>query len=147
MIYVKADIDEATSLKYTGILSLRAIFFPLEHALMKKYYYDYYILPENILFLMGLFQAILLIIFTLILYYTKVLNDELNFDTWKIIMSIVYILISFIKQYITVKIVYLFSVQLVSFLIISTAIAGTIKDFIGFVLSENKSSIQTSSYL
>ena len=114
---------------------------------MKKFYYDYYILPENILFLMGLIQAILLIIFTLILYFTKVLKDELNFDTWKIIMSIVYILISFIKQYITVKIVYLFSVQLVSFLIISTAISGTMNDFIGFVLSENKSSIQTSSYL
>ena len=140
------DINKEASLKYTAILSLRAFFFPFEHALLKKFYSNYYILPETILFLMGIIQAILMIIFTPIFYFTDVLDDKLEFTTWKIIMSIIYILISFVKQYITVKIVYLFSVQSVSFLIISTAIAGTIKDFVGFILSDDRSKIEAYNY-
>ena len=145
-LYIK-DINLETSLKYTAILSLRAFFFPFEHALMKKFFSNYYILPETILFSMGIIQTIFMSIFTPIFYFTKVLDDKLEFNTWKIVMSIIYTLISFVKQFITVKIVYLFSVQSVSFLIISTAIAGTIKDFVGFVLSEDRSKIEAYNYV
>ena len=96
---------------------------------------------------MGIIQTIFMSIFTPIFYFTKVLDDKLEFNTLKIVMSIIYTLISFVKQFITVKIVYLFSVQSVSFLIISTAIAGTIKDFVGFVLSEDRSKIEAYNYV
>ena len=144
--YIQATIKTESSLVYTAILSLRAFFFPFEHFLAKKLFNKYYIPPQNLLFLIGINQTIILIILTPILYFTKVLNDELTLDAGKIIISIVYLTINFVKQYITLKIVYLISVQSVSFLIISTAIAGSLKDTISFFLREDKGTIHTYSY-
>ena len=59
-------------------------------------------------------------------------------------MSIIYILINFIKQYIVAKIIYLFSSQSVSFLIISTSIAVGIKGIIDFFQSEEKNRVEFS---
>ena len=56
-------------------------------------------------------------------------------------MLIVYTLTSFIKQYITLKIVYFYSVQSVSMLIISTVIAGKLYHFIDFILRQDKHDI------
>ena len=145
-LYIQATIKTESSLVYTAILSLRAFFFPFEHFLAKKLFNKYYIPPQNLLFLIGINQTIILIILTPILYFTKVLNDELTLDAGKIIISIVYLTINFVKQYITLKIVYLISVQSVSFLIISTAIAGSLKDTISFFLREDKGTIHTYSY-
>ena len=136
-LYNSEYFDTMISLKYTAILSLRAIFSPVEHILIKKFYLSYYILPENILFIIGIIQTIFLSIFTPIFYFSGVLDFELHFNIWNLIMSIMYTLISFIKQYITVKIVYLFSVQSVSILIISTVIAGKLFDLIDFILRKN----------
>ena len=96
---------------------------------------------------MGIIQSIFLGILTPILIATKVLYDDLDFNTLKIIMSIIYTLISFVKQYITLKIIYLFSSQSVSFLIISTSIAGSINDIIGFFRTKDKGSIQPYIYV
>ena len=63
------------------------------------------------------------------------------------IMSIVYILANFVNQYIILKIIYLFSSQSVSILIISTSIAGSIKDVIGFFNAEDKTKITIYNYL
>ena len=96
---------------------------------------------------MGIIQCILLGILTPIFISTKVFNDDLNYDPLKIFMSIIYTLISFVKQTITLKIIYLFSSQSVSFLIISTALAGSIKDIIDFFKKSDKSSINIINYL
>ena len=146
-LYIEASIDTNSSLIYVAILSLRAIFFPVEHYLAKKLYNKSYISPQGLLFLMGIIQSIILIILTPILYFTKVLDDELIIDAAKIIGSILYIVISFVKQYVALKIVYLLSVQSVSFLIISTAVAGSIRDLISFFLNKDKSSYKTHNYL
>ena len=146
-IFLKININTKVTLKYISILSLRALFFPLEHTLIKQFYSDYYILPENLLFFIGIIQSIFLGILTPILIETKVLYDDLDFNTLKIIMSIIYTLISFVKQNITLKIIYLFSSQSVSFLIISTSIAGSINDIIGFFRTKDKGSIQPYIYV
>ena len=146
-IFVGNEKDKKDSFYYIGIMSLRALFFPLEHTLIKKFYSNYYILPENLLFFMGIIQCILLGILTPIFISTKVFNDDLNYDPLKIFMSIIYTLISFVKQTITLKIIYLFSSQSVSFLIISTALAGSIKDIIDFFRKSDKSSINIINYL
>ena len=146
-IFVGNEKDKKDSFYYIGIMSLRALFFPLEHTLIKKFYSNYYILPENLLFFMGIIQCILLGILTPIFISTKVFNDDLNYDPLKIFMSIIYTLISFVKQTITLKIIYLFSSQSVSFLIISTALAGSIKDIIDFFKKSDKSSINIINYL
>ena len=146
-LYFDKIIKTGISLKYVALLSLRALFFPLEHTLIKKFYLNYYILPENLLFLMGIVQCIVLSILTIILITTKVFNDELNYDNLKIIMSIIYVLISFAKQYIALKIIYLLSSQSVSFLIISTSVAGSIRDIISFFKREDKDEIPFYNYL
>ena len=145
-VFIDEDINTRESFIYIAILSLRAFFFPLEHTYIKQFYSAYYILPENLLFLIGIFELLLLIIITPFLYLANIFEGEVAFDSLKIIMSIIYTLVSFIKQYITVKIVYLFSVQSVSFLIISTAVAGSIKDIINFFLEKDKSSIASYNY-
>ena len=109
-------------------------------------YNKYYISPEKILFLIGINETIILIILTIILYFTKVLDDEISLNCWKIVMSLLYLIVSFAKQYIALKFVYLISVQSVSFLIISTAVAGSIKDLISFFLKQDKENIHTYSY-
>ena len=147
IVFVGNEKDKKDSFYYIGIMSLRALFFPLEHTLIKKFYSNYYILPENLLFFMGIIQCILLGILTPIFISTKVFNDDLNYDPLKIFMSIIYTLISFVKQTITLKIIYLFSSQSVSFLIISTALAGSIKDIIDFFKKSDKSSINIINYL
>ena len=78
-------------------------------------YNKYYISPEKILFLIGINETIILIILTIILYFTKVLDDEISLNCWKIVMSLLYLIVSFAKQYIALKFVYLISVQSVSF--------------------------------
>ena len=145
-IYVQTSINTGSSLIYTAILAIKAFFLPLEHFLVKKMYNKYYISPEKILFLIGINETIIVIILTIILYFTKVLDDEISLNGWKIMKSLLYLIVSFAKQYIALKFVYLISVQSVSFLIISTAVAGSIKDLISFFLKQDKENIHTYSY-
>ena len=130
------DKNNVYSIIYIGVLSLRAIFYPLRDTLIKSIYREYYILPENLLFGMGIIQSVLITIITVILFFCHVLNFDLTFTFWNIFMSIIYILVHVIKQYIVAKIIYLFSSQSVSFLIISTSIAVGIKGIIDFFQSE-----------
>ena len=138
------DKNTVYSFIFIGISSLRSIFYPLLGTLIKTIYRDYYILPENLLFLMGIIESILIIIITLILFFFNVLKFEFTFTFWNVFMSIIYTLISFIRQYIVAKIIYLFSSQSVSFLIISKSIAVGIKGIIDFFQSEEKNKVEFS---
>ena len=138
------DKNTVYSFIFIGISSLRSIFYPLLGTLIKTIYRDYYILPENLLFLMGIIESILIIIITLILFFSNVLKFEFTFTFWNVFMSIIYTLISFIRQYIVAKIIYLFSSQSVSFLIISKSIAVGIKGIIDFFQSEEKNKVEFS---
>ena len=138
------DKNTVYSFIFIGISSLRSIFYPLIDTLIKTIYRDYYILPENLLFLMGIIESILIIIITLILFFSNVLKFEFTFTFWNVFMSIIYTLISFIRQYIVAKIIYLFSSQSVSFLIISKSIAVGIKGIIDFFQSEEKNKVEFS---
>ena len=138
------DKNTVYSFIFIGISSLTSIFYPLIGTLIKTIYRDYYILPENLLFLMGIIESILIIIITLILFFSNVLKFELTFTFWNVFMSIIYTLINFIRQYIVAKIIYLFSSQSVSFLIISKSIAVGIKGIIDFFQSEEKNKVEFS---
>ena len=144
--FLSGNIDPIPSLIYIGILFIKAILSPLEHTLIKQLYNDYYILPEYLLFFIGIIETILLLILTPILYFT-ILKADLTFDIWKIIMSVIYCLISFLEQIITMKIIYIFSSQSVSFLKISTSIAGSIKQIDGFMTKENKGTNKLFDYI
>ena len=146
-VYFQKNINTIYNFIYIGILSIRSITYPLEGTYIKKFFNSYYILPENLLFSIAIVEAIILLLITPILYFTKVLKFEFTFNVEVIIMIIVYILTTAVREYIFIKIIYLFSAQSVSFLIISQPIAYTIMDIIDFFLTENKSEIHIHYYI
>ena len=112
--------------------SIRALLFPYEDVLIKKLFKDDYVLPEHLMFFRGVGEFIIILIVTPILYFSLCADDILivNEDTLKIVSTIIlYTLSSFVKSYLLVKVIYYFSAQSVSFLIISEPIADIIKYF------------------
>ena len=146
-IYLDDEVDKIKTSAYILILACKSIFFPLEDTFIKKFFNAYYILPEYLLFSIGIVESVLILVLTLILYFTKFLTFNVTYSIGVVIASILYIIGTFIKFNIIMRIIYLFSSQSVSFLIISQTIAGAIKDIINFFLESNKNSIPFYSYL
>ena len=146
-LYLDQKINTFHSTFYIIMFLYKAILFPLEDTLTKKFFSDYYILPEYFLFYLAIIQSIITLIFTIIFYLTNIIHFNLSYNTGNIIMSIIYILSSFIKKYITVKLIYYFSSQSVSFLIISQSMASSIQDIITFFETSDKSIIASYNYL
>ena len=129
---------------YIGVLSFRGIFFPFEDTIVKKLFTEDYIIPEFIMFIRGLGEFIIILIITPFLYFFF-LDDNNIFNPDNELLSIIliiiaYILSSFIKAYLILKVIYYFSSQSVSFLIISESITGAITEIINYFIS-NKSNI------
>ena len=146
-LYLDQKINTFHSTFYIIMFLYKAILFPLEDTLTKKFFSDYYILPEYFLFYLAIIQSIITLIFTIIFYLTNIIHFNLSYNTGNIIMSIIYILSSFIKKYITVKLIYYFSSQSVSFLIISQSMASSLQDIITFFETSDKSIIASYNYL
>ena len=127
--------DERLTYIYTGMYSIRAVLFPYEDIIIKKLFKDDYVLPEYLMFFRGVGEFIIILIVTPILYFSLCADDILivNEDTLKIVLTIIlYTLSSFVKSYLLVKVIYYFSAQSVSFLIISESIACSIADIIKY---------------
>ena len=146
-VYFQKNIKTMYTFIYIGILSIRSITYPLEGTYIKKFFNTYYVLPEYLLFSIAVVETILLLIITPILYFTKVLKFEFTIGSEVIIMIIIYILTTAVREYIFIKIIYLFSSQSVSFLIISQPLAYAIKDIINFFLTKDKSDIHIYYYI
>ena len=127
MIFIiKNNFDLRLTFYYIGIVLPRGITFPLEHILIKQLFTNNYLIPEQIQFARGIFELIIIVIITPILYYSFSLDLTLNLTIETIISSISYILTGLVKAYILLKVIYSFSAQSVSFLIISQSLAGSI---------------------
>ena len=145
-LYKDDNINTLHSTYYIIIFIYKAVLFPLEDTLIKKFFTDYYILPEYLLFSIGIIQTIIILIFTLIFYFANIIHFDVSYNTGNIIVSFVYTISSFIKKYILVKLIYYYSSQTVSFLIISQSIASSIQDIIDFFQTTDKSTIEFYVY-
>ena len=101
-----------------------------------------YIMSEFFMLLRGFGEFIIIVIVTPFLYFFVWKNIDDIFSTnqnlgFIILIMLVYILQSFIKAYLLIKVIYYFSSQSVSFLVISEAITGSIAEIIKFFISEN----------
>ena len=131
MIFIiKNNYDLRLTFYYIGIVLPRGITLPLEHILIKQLFTNNYLIPEQIQFARGIFELIIIVIITPILYYSFSLDFTLNLTIETIISSISYILTGLVKAYILLKVIYSFSAQSVSFLIISQSLAGSISGII-----------------
>ena len=124
------DIPILKTIFYFGILLLKCILLPTEHYLIKQLFSENNILPESMLFSRGLIVFILIILITPILYFSFDLKTDWCFRTETYFLMTFFTIRTFIKSYLTLKIIYYFSFQSVSFLIISESLGGSITKFI-----------------
>ena len=94
----------------------------------------------------GLGGLFLILIITPILYGTIWINDNESFKlvsdlTNMITLIVIYVSSSFIKSYLLLKVIYYFSSQSVSFLLISESITGSITNIINFFSSDDSNYI------
>ena len=120
--------DFPKSFYYTAIISISGFVYPLEDTFVKQVFSEDYLYPANMQFDRGLLVFVLILVITPILYFS--FNLDLTFikeDVYIIIITmIMYTLAAFVKAYILLKIIYNYSSQSVSFLIISESFAGFI---------------------
>ena len=132
-VYYEETVSVSHTILYILVLSFQSFIYPLEDTYVKKFFNNYYILPENLLFMISFSEAIVISIISVLFYFTGVLNFDLTITTGRIIGLIFYILAIALQEYIIVKIIYLFSSQFISFLIISQSITVSIIDIINFI--------------
>ena len=133
-MYDNKEINRTKTLYYILILNISAFTFPIEETMIKQLFNKYYIIPERLMFHKALLGALILIIITPILYFS--FGDKLSLvidNGYKVLILIVYTFASFFKNYFLLKIIYHFSSQSVSFLIISESVAGSIDEIIDYI--------------
>ena len=131
-LFPQGEINPKYTYIYIGVNLLRGVLYPLEDTFVKKIFTEDYIIPEFCMFLRGVGQLILIAIITPILYFTVwEVNIRIEYNKGIIALVIIlYFLSSFIKEYLINKVIYYFSSQSVSFLIISESITTSILEII-----------------
>jgi len=99
------------------ILLLKSVIFPIKDTLISQFFINEYLYPEQMQFIRGLIESIIITIVTPILSLS--FGKELKFSSepQKIIFNIFFVLQNFFNNYIKLKLISHFSVQCVTFLI------------------------------
>ena len=119
------------------ILISRAFIFPFVDTIAKKLMLKEEIIPLQYMRYRGFIESIYLLIISLILYFTSNLHLSSNILSGKLaIAASIYIVSGFIKAFLLLNVIYNFTSQSVSFLIISESLAGSIKEIIDFFNNE-----------
>ena len=126
---------------YVAILALRGVSIPFEDTIIKKLFSENYIRPEKFMFYRGITVGIIIAVLTPILYFAFGVKWSISFSTANIITVIIYTLASFVKSFFLMKIIYYFSSQSVSFLVISDSFPGAIFRIIDFIKENNKDAV------
>ena len=145
--YYKRNIDFIHSLIFIIISTIKSIVYPFEDTNIKLFFNKYYILPERMLFSISLFEISILLIISIIFYYTDIINFDLIYNPKVIITMIFYCIASGIKEYIIIRIIYLYSSQTVAFLIISEMFSSSLVNFINFFRVNDNSNIPLQDYI
>ena len=119
-----------TILYFIYILLIRVIAYPYEHTLITKLFQENFILPEKLQFIRGIIDSIIVIILSIILYFSLSVDLNLNLEFEYIITGISYIIAYFIREFLLLKVIYYMSAQSVSFLIISKSMGNSIYEII-----------------
>jgi len=142
LLYLNEKQKFLISAGYIGILALRGISIPFEDTFIKLLFTENYALPENFMLFRGIIVSIIIVILTPILFVSFGLSLNIHFDTPKIITIIIYTLASSVKSFFLLKIIYYFSSQSVSFLVISESVSGSILHIINFIRDDDKENIE-----
>ena len=131
--------DIINSLYFFLVLLMRSILFPLLDTIVRIVLQNYNTVPSQYMRWRGIFELILLLIISPILIATSNLNFSTDiFSTKLAIASPIYIIFCFVKAILLLNVVYYFTPQSVSFLIISESFAGSFHEIINFFNNEEK---------
>ena len=137
----KGKYDINSNLIYFGVLLPRAILFPFVDTVNKKLMIDKNILPFQLMRYRSIIELFYLSIITTILIVTNNLHFTSDiFSTKLAIAAPIYIISCFIKAILLLNVIYNFSSQSVSFLIISESFAGSFHEIINFFNNEENMS-------
>ena len=103
---------------YALILLLKNVIFPIKDTLISQFFINEYLYPEQMQFIRGLIESIIIIIVTPILSLSFDIKLKFCCEYQIIIFNIFFVLQNFFNNYIKLKLISHFSVQCVSFLII-----------------------------
>ena len=136
---INNEYDILETFLYTLIVSISAFLYPYEDTLVKQIFLEDYLYPANMQFDRGIIEMLLLLVLTPILFFSFKQKLEFNFDIIVTTTMIFYTLTAFFKAYILLKIIYHYSSQSVSFLIISQSFGGFISRFVIITKEEQES--------
>jgi len=136
MFFNKSKVYEiGETFFFLGNASISGFIYPIEDTFVKQIFSQYYLYPAQMQFNRGIIEFFLLIIITPILYFS--FGGGLKFAPANVVIVIVsliiYTIASFVKAFILLKIIYHFSSQSVSFLIISQSFVGSINRLIQII--------------
>ena len=132
----KGGLSMSLTLFYSGILLLRGISFPYEDTIVKQLFLNDYIFPGTMQFYRGLIESVIIIVITplLCLLFGFKVNFNYQIPLVQIIFTLIfYTIVVFIKAFFLLKIIYHFSSQSVSILIISESLGGSIFEIIDII--------------
>ena len=120
---------------YAAIASIGGFTYPIEDTLIKQIFSKDYLYPANFQFYRGIAESILAIVITLILYFSFGVILKFNTENLNIVIPTIILvtLTGFFKAFVTLKIIYHYSSQSVSFLRIAQSFGGSISIFINFI--------------
>ena len=120
----------------------RSIFYPLEDVLNKILLSNDFLLPHTLMYDRGLIEFIIIFIISLILFLTGKLTLTFKYGeeaVYIILFRIVNIIISFAEAFCLMEVIYIFTSQYVSFLIVSESFAGVLNFWINININDGNS--------
>jgi len=150
---IKDNEDISIQYKFIFLIFLipKSICLPLEDVINKILLSDDFLLPHTLMFYRGLIEFIILFIISFILFLTGILNleDLKNMENIysAVIFKILNIIIYFIQAFCLMKVIYIFTSQYVSFLIVSESLAGTLNFLININNMNKTTPINEEIYL
>ena len=133
MTIIKEHIDSRDVIIFITIIFPRVILFPLEDVFNKILLFNDFFLPHSLLFWRGVTQFFFFLFILPILYFNKKINFKYLKEiktTKKIIHSIVFTIISLIRNLCLMNVIYIFNSHYVSFLLVIIIFDNTIQQFL-----------------
>ena len=113
---------ELSNWPYFISLAIKFVVLSLEDVINKLLLTDKFLLPQSLMFLRGLFNSVIFVIFLLFIYFLKLMDFSLNINDSKsnifiqISLIIIYTLFAFLRSFSVIKVIDIFSPKHVSFI-------------------------------
>ena len=120
--FIAINSKELMNWPYFIFISIKFIIFALEDVTNKILLINKFLLPQALIFWRGIYNFFMILVLLPIVYFTKLNKYQIEFDNkginliWQILLIIFIIPFSFLKSFLVMKVIYIFTPQHVAFL-------------------------------